>query len=439
MSIHIVYGKPGSGKSRYGVGKLIEQLVTTDAKIGTNFPLEIPRLNQYLQERHPNVEINLFERLFIIPDDELKVFFQWYGPPVEGHPKGVNDGRKIIYHIDEAQIPFNALDWAAENKKGERLCFNFLTQHRKIPCDVWAYTQHYDNLDQQFRRLAQDFRQCTNHRLKKIGVFRGFDKFTCHHYEKESRKKTDAYFEETYTIDPKGIGSCYDTARGIGVKGVGADKGSRAKGLTLGWGVVGIGVLSLSVWLVPMGLGKLFGVLVKGGQGENTPVRAQPVESTAGAIGQPLSNVTSELPTTPSPSTAKETVDESPALVRDSATEIYVVGVVRMGKKINVILSNGRVLDESDPSLVAVYRNRVIIDGKTYYLRAEKKKELAEASRVAQTHGKELRSVKPQPPTRNQDERNTDGASRDGSSAERNAKPVGAIEDAGQGRNHSLQ
>jgi len=352
MSIHIVYGKPGSGKSRYGVGKLVEQLVTTDAVIGTNFPLEMPNLNVYLQKRYPNLDIDIFKRIFIIPDDDLRAFFTWVGPSEPDAPKGVLvPGRKIIYHIDEAQIPFNAYDSAKQNAGGERPMFNFLTQHRKIPADVWAYTQHYDNLDAQFRRLAQDFRQCVNHRLKKLSIFRGFDKFECHHYEKESRKISDSFYTETYTIDPKGIGSCYDTARGIGVKGVGADKGSRAKGLTLGWGVLGCFLLAFAVFGVPWGCAQAY---KKYGEKK---VKAA-AEKGVGTV-LPVATEKSETQT--------QTILPLVIMQPERENVLWMSGYIVKGNRVQVFLSDGRTLDQSDPSLGTLYKNSVMVDGKRIY------------------------------------------------------------------------
>jgi len=362
MSIHIVYGKPGSGKSRYGVGKLIEQLLETDAVIGTNFPLEIPRLNQYLQERYPNKEIDIFKRIFIIPDDDLRNFFEWFGPPEPDAPQGISvPGRRIIYHIDEAQIPFNSLDFAKQTSGGVRKCFNFLTQHRKTPADVWAYTQHYDNLDLQFRRLAQDFRQCVNHRLKKLGVFRGFDKFKCHHYEKESRKQDDAYYVEEYTIDPKGIGSCYDTARGIGVKGVGADKGSRAKGLTLGWGVVGCFMLAFCVFGVPWACSRGYKSYT---EKKNSALAQKNAKDDSGAASLPKQVMNEKQPS------KFERMEDN----RENV--LWVNGYIVRGTRVQVFLSDGRTLDEHDPALGNVHKNHVFVDGKKIYRRPPVTKDL---------------------------------------------------------------
>ena len=53
MSIHFVSGKPGGGKTLYGLKLIVEELVLGKREIFTNVPLNLPELNAYVQARYP--------------------------------------------------------------------------------------------------------------------------------------------------------------------------------------------------------------------------------------------------------------------------------------------------------------------------------------------------------------------------------------------------
>jgi len=362
MSVHIVFGKPGSGKSLLGTRQMVlRDLVETRKNVGTNFPIDIGKVNAYLQKRYPDRDFRVCDRLFLIDDDNLRDFFKYRGP---ANP----DDTGVIYHLDEAQIPFNALDWAKQNKSGEREVFHYLTQHRKMGDDVWAYTQSPGNLDKQFRSLAQDFRRCENHRLKKLGVFRGMDKFKCHHFEFEASKKSEAYLVEEYHLDPNGgIASLYDTAKGIGIKGTAADKGARAKGLTIGWGVVGLFLLASLVFVIPWGMGKATQAYL----GKPKPIEL-PSDSKKTAFVDTSKKGTQDLDAGIRPANSlktNETFTRSPGQMPWSdRDQVRVRGYVRRGNEVSVILTDGRTVterefDEGD----WIRRGSVRLKGETLY------------------------------------------------------------------------
>lgn len=239
----VVFGKPGSGKSRYATGKLIEQLVTTTRHIVTNLPLRLGELNAYLQEHHPELAPGVLDRITMLEDDDLGRFWEVRGPdPALG----------VAYFLDEAHIKFNARDWASVRRE----CINYLSQHRKMGDAIYAITQSPGNLDKQFRSIAEDFTRLSNGYTRQYGMFKARGRFYTHSFYHEPQGNSEPYHKGTFSLDPDGIAKCYDTAKGIGVHGTTADIGRRAKGIPVLWVfpmALGLGSLCL---LVPLLLAK---------------------------------------------------------------------------------------------------------------------------------------------------------------------------------------
>lgn len=349
MSIRIVFGKPGAGKSRYATGRLIEELRETKRNIVTNLPLRLDRLNEYLQQRWPDENIACRDRITLLDDKKLKEFYKERGP-------GAGVGG-VAYFIDEAQIPFNARDWAT----ADRGLFAYLTQHRHQGDDVWALTQAPGNLDKQFRSLAQDFRRLRNDRLVKLGVFRGFDQLRCQHFDVEPSGKAEPYLTEKFQLDPKGIASCYDTSGGIGLSGGGkADIGARAKGLTIGWGAAGLFLLASLVFLVPWGLGQA----TKKYLGKTETKAQSSKEPVPGIPGTKQGDASRNRPGGPSQPGQLADTTPSPA--------VWVRGFLARGNKVQVLLTDGRMLTETSKELDRVDRNGATVSGQIIYMAAAK-------------------------------------------------------------------
>lgn len=282
MPIHVVLGKPGSGKSLYATGKLIQELANGTRNVVTNLPLRMPALNEYLQKRYPDRDCRALQRVRRLRDEEIRHF--WRFRAVEDEPleylfhvatEANKDRRKqmedairewsekpilpkegdpgVAYFLDEAQIAFNAREWAALGKA----CLFYLSQHRKLGDVVWPITQAPGNLDKQFRSVAEDFSVLRNEYTAKFGPFRGRGRFVRKSYWSEPQGKgSEPYESATFTLDTKGIAACYDTAQGIGVHGTQADIGRRAKGIPILWVIpMMIGIASLA-GIVPYVLGK---------------------------------------------------------------------------------------------------------------------------------------------------------------------------------------
>jgi len=262
MSIHFVSGKPGGGKSRYTIGLIVDELVHGTRLVVTNMPVNWQNLNEYLQREFPDKSINLHSRLRVLDDEtETSQFwlYRWPGQNVapiapEQWAKGeryrfdkpvIDVGEKdlgCMFVIDELHLFFNSREWMNTGKG----CLFYLSQHRKLGDDVVCVTQSIGNVDKQFRSVAQDFTYVRNLRKEKRGLFRLPSLFMRSTF---LEPQTGAAGQEpvetrTFRLDPTGLATCYDTARGVSVIGRnGADTGERQRGFP--WWVALVGFLLL--------------------------------------------------------------------------------------------------------------------------------------------------------------------------------------------------
>jgi hypothetical protein len=349
MAIHFISGKPGGGKSMLGVKRMMNELRHGVRNISVNLPLNLGRLNEYVQEAFPSEDLQVLQRVRVLTEDEAKQFWKYRGPDDD---KG---GKGVLFILDELHLFFNARDWMQTGRD----CLHYLSQHRKMGDTVLGITQAIQNVDKQFRSVAQDFTVVRNEYTAKYWIFRGRGRFVWKSYLSEpSGSGNQVPFEQgTFTLDVTGVASCYDTAQGVGVQGTVADKGARAKGIPVMWVFpMMIGVASLC-GIVPWALGKGAQKYVGGSVqpkvqkvGEGSPVvQAQQDPENRRAPGErnfrPLYD--RELPT--------------------------VSGIVAHNGRVNVLLSDGRILTEEDGSLKFIGRNFVLLStGERLWMTAPK-------------------------------------------------------------------
>jgi len=259
MSVHFISGKPGAGKSLYGVRLLMDELVHGNRVIVTNLPIKLDRLNEYFQEKYPAAfERRMFdacgnprhisEVVIVFDETDLSHFFSIRANGVRVESISNDDWKRgvrpdysvvkdggIFYVLDEVHIGFNARAWAAT---GSEVIY-YLSQHRKLGDDVLAITQHIGNVDKQFRSVAQDFTYIKNLAKQRAGFFRLPGIFTRNTYAQPATDTSKAQETGTFALDVSGLASCYDTAQGVGIHGrAGADTGARKKGLHWAWAVI---------------------------------------------------------------------------------------------------------------------------------------------------------------------------------------------------------
>ena len=376
MSIHIILGKPGSGKSRHSTEVAGRQLLETNRNVVTNLPIDMGRLNEFLQERFPREPVDVVRRLRIMTDDEMRNFWKFRGPDLRSTDEiagkvdeekrfGTDDGRGVCYLLDEAHIAFNARDWAVLGRDA----IHYMSQHRKLGDVVFPITQAVGNLDKQFRSVAEDYTVCRNEAVMKLGPFRGAPRFKLRRYYSEPTNNAEPYETVTFDLDKKGWASCYDTAKGIGVHGSKADIGRRAKGISIYWVFpIVIGVASLCVF-IPMLLGRAAGSYVSGGAKKpGAGARGAPEKRDGVPPSEVLSAVTGRN------SAAAENVRAllAPANVTAPPLQqnVWIVGSVVHRGKFNLLLSDGRRLSEVDASDMHATRNFVDVRGERYWWRS---------------------------------------------------------------------
>jgi hypothetical protein len=344
MSIHVILGKPGSGKSLYATSRVLDELVNGSRNIVTNLPLHPGRLNEYVQTKYPDSDFRLIQRLRILDDDEIKSFWDFRGPDGD---KGVNG---VAYFLDEAHIAFNAREWATLGKKA----LHYLSQHRKLGDVVWPITQAAPNLDKQFRSVAEDFTVLRNEYTAKYGVFKGRGRFVRRSYNSEPTSNAEPFETATFVLDKTGIASCYDTAKGIGVHGSKADIGRRAKGISIMWVIPFAALLALSCVFIPWGLGKLSTKVITGRSSSAESPLVDGIASAASVY----------VPTSSRTADREPDNEELQPLSEDHSPErpLFVTGYVKKNGKINVQISDGRFLTERDEELIKVERNSVLLN-----------------------------------------------------------------------------
>lgn len=357
--IHFVQGKPGGGKTLYALRLIIAELVRGNRRVVTNVALKLPELNEYLQIKYPKETINLFERVRILQEAELKTFWQFRAPPGENYETWAH-GALIV--LDEVHLYFNARKWMDTGDA----CLHYLSQHRKLGDDVICVTQHPDNVDKQFRSVAQDFSVIKNGYTAKIGWFRGLPMFTRTSYNTQpSGTKQEPFETARFQLDAKGMASCYDTAAGVGVLGRSADTKKAPRGIHPGWFIFGAICFALM-----LGAGVKY-------SGYRATKRLSDSQKIAPKLEKPV-----EVPLPYAPPPVLAAVGSSSPMqlhgaakpLPDDDSVLWVRGYAVRGDKVNVFLSDGRVLTEDDSELERVRRNGVVISGQKIHMRIAKAK-----------------------------------------------------------------
>lgn len=289
MSIRVLYGRGGSGKSMYQMHILVEQLRESKRNICTNLAVDVPKLNAYLERKYPSENLRLVNRLRILTVEETREFWKYRGPrrwrPGSDYDLEDDPGTEgVCYIIDEAGAAgFSAQEWASKTQSSTRgvECTWYLDQQRKFGDDVYASTNGSTpgEIAKGFRAKAHEFVRLKNEYLAQWGMFRGRGRFLADFFVREPDKTTEAFRRVVFNLDKDGLADCYHTAQGVGVSGTKADVGARAKGIPILWVIpLGIALASLA-GLVPWLLGKGAGSYISGAGSQEL------AQKTAGLVG----------------------------------------------------------------------------------------------------------------------------------------------------------
>jgi len=349
MSIHIIYGPGGAGKSLYQTNLILDELAHGKRNVLTNLPLNVGRVVEFLGEKYPHVSgMRIVERLRILTEKESRRFWEHRGPLLWS--SGVNSANGyadlvtleasspfgVFYVIDEAGLcGFSALAWGEDKERSLR-CLDYLDQQRKRGDDSYFSTNGRapNAIAKGFRDKAHFFIRLKNNRLAVFGPFRGRDNFRQEMFiiEPTPSNGAEPVSQTTFKLDIKGAASCYRTADGVGVAGGIADVGRVAKGWSIMWVFpLFLGVSSLCV-LIPWGLGKATQTVL----GSKTQAAVAAAVAPVGVRPGVVPGVVPGAAVSPAPVPLA-----AAAVVSD---QVFATGWAAIGGRVLVTLSNGQTL-----------------------------------------------------------------------------------------------
>lgn len=141
--IAIYEGKIGGGKTYLAVCRILAHLAK-GGTVFTNVELKLEGVRAYLAKHH-GLELDP-EAIRFLNEEESWDFHKYLK---------AGTGLNTLCVIDEAHLWFNARDHAV-TAATKRELITFLSQSRKLKVDVVLIVQAAENLDAQFRRLAQE-------------------------------------------------------------------------------------------------------------------------------------------------------------------------------------------------------------------------------------------------------------------------------------------
>jgi hypothetical protein len=428
MSIFYICGKPGSGKSYVAVEHILKELADpkSDRFIVTNIELKFedrqhqqlipppwywtyfgwflrlcgripPPPNYQLRTTkglvtwcHENIkhEVNLKERIRILDDSECGEFWN-YEPGYKFEKRRELDlGRRkmdvpdfedrakrgCLYVIDEVHVYFGARDWQATGAD----CTFFLSQHRKLQCDVILITQHPEQTDKALRRLAQEYMSMRNLMREPILGFRLGNYFRYVRSLNSPQSANPAVFETGFvTLKPEEVGGLYDTTAGVGIAGRVAPR-SEKRGRSIWWLlppiviIVAAGIfLFTHVTMINRWISHAMAKAFFGGATAVTSGIAVPNSTNLLSQFEKPANQPSDV--SPHVTKAADSVSDSTARTghifsEDELPPVEMSGYCKIANKWVVTLSDGRTFESGDDELKTLAKKYCVIGTNIFYL-----------------------------------------------------------------------
>lgn len=383
MSIEFYTGKPGGGKSYMGVVTVCKELLRSERYICTNLPLSVEALAMWLAEQHkadsegiPTVrEVaqarrELGRRLRILDDSEASEF--WLHEPgrdfykrkdvkIRDKMRNVPEfedraKRGCLYVIDEVHCYFGSRDF---KETGQDATF-FLSQHRKLRCDCVFITQHPDQVDIAFRRLAQEYLTLRNLSREPVMGFRIGSVFRWARSLNSPTSANARVFDSGFLkLDVTEYGKLYDTMGGVGIAG-GVVATEEKRGRSLWWLALPAVLIIALVFYGPSmvahagswGMGKLVGKVIKGNEESAAAVKAHYSHTNPPSVGAfggvSASPAAAELVKPVKLESAGPGSRDAYLPERPSTNSVRVVGITSVTGRGDVfLLSDGRIVSAS--------------------------------------------------------------------------------------------
>jgi hypothetical protein len=410
MSVVFVSGKPGGGKSYWALKEFVmKELAKGERTVITNLDVKPGFINEWLQKHAPRDvtrrDIDIHKRLIVLTREQTTKFYlyrpedyrfedpedQWEKDKFSGENKklgykkprinlarafrGFGEEQEeinpaelggVVYVIDEVHEYFNAREWAETG----RSALSYLSQHRKLGDDVVCITQSIQNVDKQFRSVAQEFQYVRNYNKEKVWMFRSFPFFEVKFYLTPADGANSQPFDATrFTLDQK-ITCCYDTAAGVGVSGGSADTKQKRSGLPMsvlvGLVLVGIAALVMAPTLISSALGGAAKDVLNVGNeteaSEKDLAKAGPGSRTSAS--RDVQPVKTETPVQQGDATRKGSgVTKTPPIPRVERDLVAISVVSGIG---HAYFDDGLEVTTEDPRVFKLGRDYVIFDGHLY-------------------------------------------------------------------------
>jgi len=382
MSIFYIAGKPGGGKSYLAVFQICEELKSGKGRnIVTNIALNLPELAAWCHENIKD-EVSLSERIRVLDDSEAGEFWLYEPHKKYDRRREIKVGKRVIevpdfsergspgclYVIDEVHNYFGAREWQATGSD----CTWFLSQHRKMGCDVVLVTQHPDQTDKALRRLAQEYMTVRN--LSREPIF-GFRIANFFRYIRSLNSPTSpnpgAFDSGFIRLKPEVYGKLYDTMAGVGIAGR-VSPTVEKRGLHWAWLLAPVvGVLIFFTWLYThlgtvsraMHNGFNRAVFHYGSQAMNynlVPGVPSIVHAT-NALARPLQSNTEAAGV----GSSAPSVGESPSS-KKASDDVYCTGYVELRNCEMVFLSDGRIANYYYGDVQFISPEKVGVYGRVY-------------------------------------------------------------------------
>ena len=363
--INIVVGPPGAGKGLWLIQVVRDVLLDTNQTIISNFAVKLAELNIWFQKNYPDKAIDLHERIRFLELGEIKRFYliRGNGEQIQGVSKE-DEKRNIFpdydpckqwpsvcYILDEADIHFGAREYADHGRS-----VNFYNkQHRKLSDSAYYCCQFAEQLDKQIRLLAQQTIVLKNLGKQRKGIFALPQVFCWSAYYQVPKQNSPPMASGVFRSQlDHGLQDCFETAAGVGLAGMKADRGEKRNGIALMWAIPAIILAGILLVKAPM-------LLAKGLSGATIGAAKAAAESYE--LGESLADQNGERRDLFAEDARKLATTNSivpkqlqhPALRKPDSEaitkEVYLTGVLKIGNKVVVYLSNGEVYTSNDLKL----------------------------------------------------------------------------------------
>lgn len=159
MTVSILYGQPGTGKTTAATQKAIDY-ASAGRKVYANYPIDFAPITKRKSSKLSNASC------WVIPDRPTRADLD----ALEGGMESEDTCALLI--IDESGLWLNTRSWSSDKSRMDVI--DWLTQSRKRGFDVLLIAQHPNMLDKQVRDgCIELFGRCRNmSKVKVFGLFR---------------------------------------------------------------------------------------------------------------------------------------------------------------------------------------------------------------------------------------------------------------------------